>query len=107
MNQTSTGSGRRNNTVYTLYIGKLQGYGRLRNHDDTRYGSWPGTAEPVPSGQVRCRQAPSLSHTVTKGQFMSTVTVYGSTGMVGSAITAEAASRGFTVTGVTRETRIM
>ena len=33
---------------------------------------------------------------------MSTVTVYGSTGMVGSAITAEAASRGFTVTGVTR-----
>ncbi|WP_291474349.1 NAD(P)-dependent oxidoreductase [Corynebacterium sp.] len=34
---------------------------------------------------------------------MSTITVYGSTGMVGSAITAEAASRGFTVTGVTRK----
>ncbi len=33
---------------------------------------------------------------------MSTVTIYGSTGMVGSAIAAEAASRGFTVTGVTR-----
>ena len=34
---------------------------------------------------------------------MSTITVYGSTGMVGSAITAEAASRGYTVTGVTRK----
>lgn len=33
----------------------------------------------------------------------STVTVYGSTGMVGSAIAAEAASRGFAVTGVTRK----
>ena len=33
---------------------------------------------------------------------MSTITVYGSTGMVGSAITAEAAGRGFTVTGVSR-----
>lgn len=34
---------------------------------------------------------------------MSTITVYGSTGMVGSAIAAEAASRGFTVTGITRK----
>lgn len=33
---------------------------------------------------------------------MRTITVYGSTGMVGSAIAAEAAGRGFTVTGVSR-----
>lgn len=32
---------------------------------------------------------------------MNTITVYGSTGMVGSAVAAEAATRGFHVTGVT------
>lgn len=34
---------------------------------------------------------------------MNTLTVYGSTGMIGSAITAEAAARGVDVTGVTRK----